>query len=452
MERAINTEKDILSRTNISDLSGKPDEEVKVQGWVQLVRDQKRMTFLMLRDETGIVQVTIDNELNKRLAEIALGLSLESAVTVEGRVIKNPIVRAGGIEILPETIKIENLSEPTLPISVKGEPSALDNRQDWRFLDLRRPENRLIIEIQTAAEYAMREFWRKEHFLEIHTPKLMETPSESGAELFEIKDYFGKKAYLAQSPQFYKQYAIASGLGRVFEIGPVFRANPSFTSRHDTEFTSVDVEMSWIISHNDVMAFEERWLQYVLKELANQYNPQIRKLYNTEIIVPSLPFPRIPMDEAQKILREEFRYVAPLDTKKGDLDPQGEKLITQFVKNKFKHEFVFVTDWSKEIRPFYHMRYDDKPGLTKSFDLLWKGLEITTGAQREHGYEILRNQAKEKGLKLEPLKFYLDIFRYGMPPHGGFGFGLTRMIMQSLNLKNVREATFLYRGPNRLSP
>jgi aspartyl-tRNA synthetase len=452
MERVTNTGNEQLKRTVVSDLAEIVDGEVKVQGWVQLVRDQKRMTFLILRDETGVVQVTIDNEANKELAEVALGLTAESAISIEGKVVKNPIVKVGGIEILPKTIKIENSAEAVTPINLKGEPSGLDSRLDWRFLDLRRPENRLVMEIQTAAEYAMRQFWQKEGFLEIHSPKLMETPSESGAELFEIKDYFGKQAYLAQSPQFYKQYAIASGLGKVFEIGPVFRANPSFTSRHDTEFTSVDVEISWVNSHKDVMAFEEKWLQYILRELSGQFNPKIRKLCNTEIVVPTLPIPQIPMTEVQEILAKEFGYTTPPDTKKGDLDPQGEKLIAKYVREKMKHEFVFVTDWSKEIRPFYHMRHDANPDLTKSFDLLWKGLEVTTGAQREHRYEVLIKQAQEKGLKLDPIKFYLDIFKYGTPPHGGFGFGLTRMIMQSLNLKNVREATFLYRGPNRLSP
>ncbi len=446
------TETDLPERTVVSDLSKKDETEVKVQGWIHLIRDQKRMTFLMLRDETGIVQITIDNETNKELAETVLAATPESAITVGGRVKKNPIVKAGGIEILPSQIKIEGAADENLPISNRGEASGQDVRLDWRFLDLRRPENKLVMEIQTAAEYAMRQFWQQESFLEIHSPKLMGTPSESGAELFEIKDYFGKQAFLAQSPQFYKQYAIAAGLNRVFEIGPVFRANPSFTSRHDTEFTSVDVEISWVNSHHDVMSFEEKWLQYVLRFLAENYNPQIRQYYNTEVIVPKLPFPKIPMGEVQEILIKELKHTPPPDTKKGDLDPQGEKLIAQYVKDKFDHEFVFVTDWSSNIRPFYHMRYEDKPDLTKSFDLLWKGLEVTTGAQREHRYDILVKQAKEKGLNLGPIKFYLDMFRFGTPPHGGFGFGLTRMIMQTLELKNVREATFLYRGPNRLSP
>lgn len=452
MERMINAETEMLKRTMVSGLAEKTEEGVRIQGWVQLVRNQKRMTFLMMRDETGVVQITIDKEADKELAKIAVSLNAESAISVEGKVVKNPVVKAGGIEILPKTIKIENLSDSVIPINLRGEPSGADSRLDWRFLDLRRPENRLVMEIQTDTESAMRQFWQKEGFLEIHSPKLMDTPSESGAELFEIKDYFGKKAYLAQSPQFYKQYAIASGLGKVFEIGPVFRANPSFTSRHDTEFTSVDVEISWVNSHHEVMDFEEGWIQHVLKELAGKYNDRIKKFYNTEIKVPSIPFPRIPMKQVQEILAKEFKHTPPPDTKKDDLDPQGEKLIAKYVKEKMNHEFVFVTDWSKEIRPFYHMRHENDPNLTKSFDLLWKGLEITTGAQREHRYEVLVKQAKEKGLTLGPISFYLDLFKYGTPPHGGFGFGLTRMIMQALDMKNVREATFLYRGPNRLSP
>jgi aspartyl-tRNA synthetase len=441
-----------LRRTMVSDLSKEIDNKVKVSGWVNKIRNQKKMSFLLLKDETGIVQVTIDNGEQKELHKIVSDLTPESAISIEGKLIKNEIVKIGGVEILPSKIEVENLADKSLPIEIRGQGSGSESRMDWRFLDLRRPENRLVLEIQTAAEYAMRQYWKKEGFFEIHSPKLMSTPSESGAELFGIENYFGKQAYLAQSPQFYKQYAIASGLGKVFEIGPVFRANPSFTSRHDTEFTSVDVEISWVDSHEDIMSFEEKWLQYVLKELSEQFNPQIRKFYNTEIVVPTLPFPRIPMKEVQEILSKEMKYVAPANTKKDDLDPQGEKLIAKYVKEKWGHEFLFITDWSKEVRPFYHMRYENDPNITKSYDLLWKGLEVTTGAQREHRYDVLLNQAREKGLNLEPLKFYLDLFKYGTPPHGGFGFGLTRMLMQSLELSNVRDATFLYRGPNRLYP
>ena len=283
----------------------------------------------------------------------------------------------------------------------------------------------------------------------MNSPKLMGSPSESGAELFEVP-YFDRKAYLAQSPQFYKQMAIAAGWDGVFEIGPVFRADPSFTSRHMTEFTSVDMEMAYIESHEDVMSLQERWLAATIAQVKEKHGSDIQRIFGLEIEVPALPFPRVTMAKAQEILRENH-YQVPAE-KKGDIDPGGERVIGKWVKENLNHDFVFLTDWPIEVRPFYHMRYADQPGLTRSFDLLAKGLEITTGAQREHRYAVLAKQAEEKGLRPEPIQFYLDFFKYGCPPHGGFGFGLSRFLMILLDLANIRETVYLFRGPTRLHP
>jgi aspartyl-tRNA synthetase len=423
---------------------------VKVQGWVQTLRDQKRMQFLVLRDRTGAVQAALEKAQNPALASALSALTRESAVSAVGRVVENPQVKAGGIEIHLTALRVEGLASSPLPLDPFG-PSGptLDHRLDWRFLDLRRPENLLIFQVQTTAEMAMRRVWLSEGFLEIHSPKLMGSPSESGAELFEL-DYFGRKAYLAQSPQFYKQMAMAAGLDRVFEIAPAFRADPSFTARHTTEFTSVDVEMAWIESHEDLMAFEERWLQSVLNAVRERHGEEIRERLGVEVRVPELPFPRISMQDATALLGRKG-YAPPPD-RQGDLDPQGERLLSQHVAETLGHEFVFVTDYPASVRPFYHMRGEADPATTKSFDLLYKGLEITTGAQREHRYDALVRQALEKGLSLEPLRFYLDFFRFGCPPHGGFGFGLARLLMALLRRSNLRETTFLPRSPNRLHP
>jgi aspartyl-tRNA synthetase len=244
--------------------------------------------------------------------------------------------------------------------------------------------------------------------------------------------------------------AIAAGFGKVFEIGPVFRANPSFTSRHDTEFTSVDVELSWIASHEDVIAFEEMWLAHVLGAVKDAHGEAIEATFETELLVPSVPFPRVTLEEAKELLREAGHDSVP--GPEHDLDPPSERALSALIKQKHGHEFVFVTDYPTSVRPFYHMRYEDRPTVTKSFDLLWKGIELTTGAQREHRYEQLLVQARDKGVDPGPIQYYLDFFRFGAPPHGGFGFGLTRLLMQLLNQENVREVTFLYRGPNRLEP
>jgi len=435
-----------VQRTLIAELPGRISERVRVRGWVHALRDQKRIQFLIVRDESGLAQAALPkqdrpSELNEALSALAP----ESAITLIGTVVADERVNLGGLELRIEELHVDSPAEPELPIAPD---SSLDKRMDWRYLDLRQPDRRLIFEVQTTVEHAMREYWRQQGFIELHSPKLMGSASESGAELFKV-EYFDRTAYLAQSPQFYKQMAMAAGLGQVFEIGPVFRANPSFTSRHDTEFTSVDVEISWIDSHDDVMSFEERWLAHVFAVVAREHGDQIRSTFGTEVLVPELPFPRISLAAAKQLLSEEG-LDAP--ARELDLDPASERGLSEIVQRKHGHEFAFITDYPTAVRPFYHMRHEHDQGLTKSFDLLWRGIEITTGAQREHRHEQLIMQAREKGVEVGPISYYLDFFRFGAPPHGGFGFGLTRLMMQLLGQDNVREVTFLYRGPHRLEP
>jgi aspartyl-tRNA synthetase len=430
----------------VTELSAHIDEQVTVRGWVNALRDQKRVQFVILRDETGMAQAVLGkdetpSELNDRIS----ALTVESAVTITGTVVADERVKLGGLELKIETLAVDSLAEEGLPIAPD---SALDKRIDWRYLDLRRPDRRVIFEVQTAVERAMREFWRAEAFIELHSPKLMGSASESGAELFHV-DYFEGDAYLAQSPQFYKQMAMAAGFGKVFEIGPVFRANPSFTSRHDTEFTSVDMELSWIESHDDVMTVEERWLAHVLASVADSHGALIKETFGTDVVVPDLPFPRVTLADAKQMLTDAGHDVPGVGH---DLDPPSERALSAMIAERHGHEFCFVTDYPASVRAFYHMRHDEDPTLTKSFDLLWRGIELTTGAQREHRYERLVTQAADRGVDVDSIQYYLDFFRYGAPPHGGFGFGLTRLLMMMLGQENVREVTFLYRGPHRLTP
>ena len=439
-----------MERTLIKDLKKTFGQTVKIQGWLQTLRDQKKMQFMVVRDVSGTVQVVFEKKADPLLAEQISKLTVESAITLTGIPIENAVVKLNGLEVQLQSLQVENLAGASLPLDPFAEAlPEVDFRMDWRYLDLRRPVNTLIFKVQTTAEMAMRQYWLDNNFIEIHTPKIMGTPSESGAELFTM-EYFDRKAYLAQSPQFYKQMAMAAGFERVFEIGPVFRADPSFTSRHMTEFTGLDMEMSWIDSHQDVMASEENWLQYTIQKVKEQHGDEIKALCGVDVNVPTVPFPRLTMSEAYAILRAA-NYTLPPE-RKGDIDPGGERLLGKYVKEKYGHDFVFITDWPIAVRPFYHMRYEDNPALTKSFDLLGFGLEITTGAQREHRPEILAQQALEKGLHLESINFYLDFFRYGCPPHGGFGSGLSRFLMILLGLGNIRDAVYLFRGPNRLSP
>ncbi|MCX5555408.1 aspartate--tRNA(Asn) ligase [Streptomyces sp. NBC_00038] len=434
-------------RVLVSDLREHVGRTVSVSGWVNTLRLLSKVQFVVVRDHTGMVQVTHQRGGDSDAVEAALqGLTPESAVRVTGRVADNPIVKLHGLEIIPETVEALSRAETPLPID---EHTGLEHRLDWRFLDVRRrPAAQLLFAVQTTLEQGMREYAYGQGCTEMHTPKLMGTASESGAEVFEL-GYFGRSAYLAQSPQFFKQMAIAAGIDKVFEIGPVFRAEPSFTSRHATEFTGVDVELAWIDGVEDVMAFEERMLAHAIARVVDAHGEAILELLGVEVTAPTVPFPRITMAEAQQILRAQGWDPQGV---KEDLDPEGERRIAAHIREQTGHEWVFVTHYPTSIRPFYHMRPPDSPGVTLSFDLLWKGLEVTTGAQREHRYDVLVKQAEEKGLRPEPMQDYLNCFRYGCPPHGGLGMGLGRVLMVLLGFDSIREATFLFRGPNRLTP
>jgi nondiscriminating aspartyl-tRNA synthetase len=418
---------------------------VSLNGLVETVRDQKRMQFVVLNSQGGGVQLVHEKAGDEdRLAESIAALSPGSAMSVTGAVRDAPSVRLNGLEIEVADIVVHSLAATPLPIAAD---SSIDKQIDWRFIGLRRPEQRLIFQVQTTLEHAMRAWWAQSGFIEIHSPKLMGTFSESGAEAFKVA-YFDRTAYLAQSPQFYKQMAMAAGFDRVFEIGPAFRAEPSFTSRHETEFTSIDMELAWTASHHDVMDLEEAWLAAALAEVAAVHGPAIESLLGVRLIPPETPFPRVTMEAAQAIVRA----TGHVPTRTDDLDPEAERRLCAHIAREQGHAFVFVTDYPVSARPFYHRRHADRPDLTQSFDLLWNGVEITTGAQREHRYEPLRAQAIERGYDLEPLSSYLDFFRYGCPPHGGMGVGLARLLMVMLQRSSIREATFLSRSPTRLTP
>jgi aspartyl-tRNA synthetase len=437
-----------MERIMISQLEPHAGKEVTVCGWVHTLRNQGKIRFLIIRDITGFIQVVVLKDKTAAFAATA-GLPVESVVRIKG-LLKAEKQAPGGFEILAETIEVLSASAPELPIQVneKGENEAeLHLRLDWRWIDLRKPERALIFKVWTVMEQAFRNYCIGSGYIEIHSPKTVVTSTESGSELFAVK-YFDRTAYLAQSPQLYKQMAMAAGFEKVFEVGPVFRANPSFTSRHDTEFTMYDIEMSFIDSHHDLMAEEEKMIVAMLTAVKEKYGAEIKRLYNQEIVIPQTPFPRLTLTETKTILAG---MGIPNDRGE-DLSPEEERGISQYVQDKYGHEFVFIHDWPAAARAFYSMRLESDPKLSKSFDLLFKGLEITSGAQREHRYDRLKQQIEEKGFKVEPFESYLNFFKYGCPPHGGFAPGPTRMLMKIFGVSNVREVTYLYRGVNRLTP
>jgi len=445
----------MMERTYISDVGKKLGEKVLVQGFVENFRDSRYMAFIVLKDITGKLQITVEKEKCENLLNDLEQITQDSVISVVGEVVENEHVKLNGIEVLPESIQIESIAD-ALPIVRKEIPatkkkqalerSSIDQRIDYRWVDLRTDENQLIFKAQTTMVNAMREFLMEKEFIEIHSPKLIGAASESGADVFEIK-YFDSTAYLAQSPQFYKQMAISSGFEKVFECGPVFRAEKSHTNRHTTEFTGFDLEFAFINSYHDVMKMEEELVTYMLKKVSEKHGEQIKELFGVEVVVPTNPFPRITVKELYAELEKEFGFTVPED-EKGDLTTEAEKLSYDWVMKKHGHEFLLITDFDADQRAFYHMR--DENGVPQGYDLIWRGVEITTGAQREHRYDVLKTQAEEKGLG-DDVAFYLDFFKYGCPPHGGFGLGVDRLTMLLLGL-NIKEAMFIFRGPNRLTP
>ena len=414
----------------------------RVQGFVENFRNKRTMAFIVVRDVTGKLQVTIEKEKHPEMLEMLDNLTIHSVVTFEGEVVASEYVKMGGKEMYPDTMKVESYAQ-ALPIK---DDSEIDVKMDYRWIDLRREKNHLMLQLQTTLTAAFREFLLERNFVEIHTPKLIAAASESGSDVFEVK-YFDTKAYLAQSPQFYKQMAMASGLERIFETGPVFRAEKSYTNKHATEFTGFDLEFSYINGCEDVMKMEEELVAYALEKVKTAHGDAIKELYGMDLEVPTLPFPRMKLKDVYAELEARYGYTVP-DELKGDLTTEAEKLTKQLCRDMFDHEFLFITDYDAKERAFYHMR--DENGVPQGYDLIWRGVEITTGAQREHRYEVLKAQAEEKGLA-EDVKFYLEFFKYGCPPHGGFGLGIDRLTMLFLGL-SIKEVQFLFRGPNRLTP
>lgn len=438
-----------MNRIEIKNLENYFDQEIELQAFVDNIRDLQYVQFVILRDSSAKVQMTIEksDENNKELIEIISNLPLESTVKITGKVVKNEKVKLRGMEIIPTSIAVTSTSLNELPIDIKNKDNALrETRLDYRFLDLRREDNNLFFKCETLIEHAMREYWINNEFMEIHTPKIAAGAAESGAEVFKI-DYFGEEACLSQSPQFYKQMAIAAGFDKVFEIGPAFRAENSHTSYHATEINMADVEVGFIDSYEDIMDIEEEWLKYTINRVNEVYGEDIKKTFNVELTRTDNQFPRITFTEAKRILKEECHFIGE---REDDFERQEEILLCEYFKKKENSDFVFVTKFPFSARPFYHML--DENGLTNSYDLLYKGIEITTGAQREHRYDILKKQMIEKQIDPTSLDFYLTFFKYGCPPHGGFAVGIARLMMQMMNIDNIREATFIYRGPTRLNP
>lgn len=437
-----------MNKIYVSELNKHLNEEVSFSGYVDTIRDKKWVMFVILRDSTGKVQMTIEKseEANSKLLEIMNEVSVESTIKVTGKLVANEAVKLGGMELIPSDIKITSKAE-NLPFDFNNLDGVnIDTRIDYRWIDLRNEKNMLARQIESTLIAAMRNYLYENDFTEIHTPKLIGTASESGSSVFEVK-YFDRSAFLAQSPQFYKQMAMAAGMSKIFEVAPCFRAENSNTNRHATEFTSFDLEFSYIDSYEDVMSLEEDMLIAGLSKVKEKYGEKIKEVFGKEVIVPTKPFPKMRLKDLYQELHDRYGFEIPTEDV-GDMNAEAEKLTFKLAEEKFNSEFMFIVDYAATKRPFYHMR--DENGILQGYDLIWRGTEITSGAQREHRYDELVKNANEKGLGKD-VEFYLQFFKYGCPPHGGFAIGVDRLTMLLLGL-TIKESQFLFRGPNRLNP
>lgn len=435
-----------MERTLIKDIFDHCNTEVLLQGWVQDIRNLSKIKFIILRDRTGDMQtIALKADTPEAVFTKINDITPESVIEIKGIPKENKESR-WGIEVLIKDVRIVSKAAVPLPIDNSDKSqTTIDKRLDHRFLDTRNLKKHAIFKVRSKIVKLLTNFLDQHSFTCINSPKLTAIGVESGAELFKV-DYFGRPMYLAQSPQVYKQMFVAGGFERVYEIGPVFRAEKSNTTRHLTEFTGVDFEIGFIKDHHDVMDFIEQMFIDLLQKLPQEAGKELQ-LLNVSHTVPK-KIPRLTLEEAKKLLLPKGKKYAP----KEDLDAEGERLICEIVKEKYGSEFVFITLFPWEVKPFYQMKDEKNPAVTKSFDLLFNGVEICSGSQREHRLDVWMKQAQEKGLNPTLMKEYLELFQYGMPPHGGAGFGLDRITQRLLLLDNIREAVLLPRDPVRDRP
>lgn len=430
-----------MERVLVKETIGRRDEQVMLCGWIHNIKKFKGFAFVYLRDRSGVMQMILDD------MDMLEKIKLEASVKVVGTLKVNEKA-IGGVELAVELLEVVGEAKYNLlPFSINGRDieAALEKQLDYRTMSLRRMDRRAVFKVQQEIVEAYRKFLIGEGFSEIHTPKIIGAETEGGSDVFML-DYFGKRTFMAQSPQFYKQMMVGAGFERVFEIGAAYRAEPHSTWRHLNEYMSLDLEMGFIESEDDIMDLEERLLGFIIEHLKETCSDEF-KIMKAELPM-FVKIPRISLTEAQEILLKEFGKKSPV----GNIDADGEKLFAKYIKDKYQSDFVFLTKYPAAKRPLYTMPDDELEGMTKSFDLIFKGLEITTGGQRIHDYDELVENMIKFGAKPESFDFYLESFKYGMPPHGGLAIGLERITMMFLGLDNIRKATLLPRDLNRVTP
>lgn len=438
----------MLKRTHYTDqIETAKGERVVLAGWVHEVKDLARTRFIWLRDRHGVAQITIvKSNATPEILKASESLRKEDVIAVEGMPVKERIAKVGA-EISPVKIELVAKTQAAAPLDVSGKiESNLDARLDWRVIDLRRRENLAIFQVQSKLVEGMVGYLNENDYLQVFTPCLLGGTSEGGAEVFKT-DYFGKEAFLRQDPQLHRQLCIAAGFDKIYDLGPNWRAELSHTPRHLCEHRGMAVEFGFMNDETDMMRVEEELviaaMQRVRKDCAREL-----ELLNVEVEIPKTPFPEMRFPHIYEIL-EQYGKKLPLGA---ELDKEAETLLCKYVQEKHKSDAFFINRFPSQLKPFYVMRVDDDPQWARSVDFVYRDLEQSSGGQREHRYEKIMQQLKEKQMDPEGMKWFTEPFKFGVPPHGGFCLGIERFTMSFLRKENVRETTLFPRTPERLLP
>ncbi|WP_135853294.1 aspartate--tRNA(Asn) ligase [Halorussus salinus] len=436
----------MIDRTYSDEISAEQDgETVSIAGHVHEIRDLGGLTFIIVRDREGQIQAVFKEENDEALFEAAQDLHKEDVVQITGRV-KASDQAPGGVELAPTELEVISESDTPLPMEVaKDIESDLSTRLDNRAIDLRKPENYAVFSLRSKLMSAMEEWFDDEGYVDVDTPLISQEGAEGGAELFPVV-YYGDEVFLSQSPQLYKQMLMAAGFDKIYETGTAFRAEAFATSRHVSEIAMFDVELAYIEDHHDVMDVQEQSLRYALEQVAENAQDELDVL-DVDLDVPTEEFPRITFEEARDILATEFDHV-PDDS--DDLDTKGEKLLGEYFEEQ-GHPAFFVVGYPNE-KFYYRQDVSGDDIASRKFDLIYKGQELSSGGQREHDIETMEQMMDEQGADPENFEFYLEAFRFGIPPHGGYGLGIDRLVQKVADLENIKEAILFPRDPDRVTP
>ncbi len=422
-------------------------EEVTIAGWVDNVKELPNLRFIIIRDREGISQITVHKrDSPKQVIEGSEKLNLQDVLVVKGLVLEKQVAKIGP-EIQPSEITVLSRSASPLPIDIKGESvTQLDTRLDWRVLDLRKPSNSAIFRIEAKVMEGMEEYLRANGYIQVSTPAILGGLSEGGSEVFKI-DYFGNPAFLRQDPQLHRQLAIAAGFDKIYDLGPSWRAEMSHTPRHLCEHRACAVEFGFLTDEMDTERVEESLVAHTLVKISKDCKQEL-EILGVKVEAPALPFPELRFPEIYDIIREHGKQIEF----EAEIDREDEQILAKYVKEKTRSDFFFINRFPSKVKPFYVMRLLEDPRWARSVDLVYKGMEISSGGQRENNYERLMEQVRLKGMDEKAISWFTDNFKYGVPPHGGFAIGIERTVMQMLGIENVREASLFPRTPERLKP